>query len=76
MMHLTLQDDDAQVLHETLSNVLSDLRMEIADTENKSFRDQLKHREEILEGILSELERTPGTLRGGDFQQPGSTIRP
>jgi len=55
-MHtLELSSEEAYVLRETLEAYLSDLRMEIADTDRMDFRDQLKHRRELLERVLSAL---------------------
>ena len=55
MHRLELTSEEAYVLRETLESYLSDLRMEIADTDRKDFRDQLKHRKELLERITDAL---------------------
>jgi hypothetical protein len=55
MHRLELTSEEAYVLRETLQGYLSDLRMEIADTDRKDFRDQLKHRREVLERITDAL---------------------
>lgn len=49
--HLDLSSEDAYVLRDTLEHYLSDLRLEIADTDRLGFRDRLKHRKAILERI-------------------------
>lgn len=51
-----LTDREVDVLRETLGSVLSDLRMEIADTDLKDFRDQLKARRALLEIIVGKLD--------------------
>jgi len=55
-MHtLELTSEEAYVLHEVLNSYLSDLRMEIADTDRMDFREQLKHRRELLERVADAL---------------------
>lgn len=56
MHRLDLSSEEAYVLRDTLQSYLSDLRMEIADTDRRDFRDQLKHRKTILERIAAALE--------------------
>jgi hypothetical protein len=55
MHHLDLSSEDAWILRDTLESYLSDLRMEIADTDRQDYRDQLKHREAVLERIAASL---------------------
>ncbi len=54
-MTLSLTREEAEMLREILDSYLSDLRMEIADTENMRFREELKRRESFLQGILEHL---------------------
>jgi hypothetical protein len=55
-MHtLELSSEEAYVLRETLTSYLSELRMEIVDTDRKDFRDQLKHRRALLERVVDAL---------------------
>lgn len=56
MHRLDLTSEEAYVLRDTLQSYLSDLRMEIADTDRRDFRDQLKHRKGILERLVAALE--------------------
>jgi len=55
MYHLDLSSEDAYVLRDTLEQYLSDLRMEIADTDRLDYRDQLKHRKAILQRVAEAL---------------------
>ena len=55
MPDLHLTDDDAGVLREVLSSYLSDLRMEIADTENLSLRERMKATEGLLKRLIAQL---------------------
>ena len=54
-MQLELSDHEAQILHETLRSVLSDLSVQIADTDRKAFRDGLKLRRDLLRAIFERL---------------------
>ena len=54
-MQLTLSVEEATILEDVLESYVSDLRMEIADTDLKDFRDQLKHREVVLKKIIEGL---------------------
>jgi hypothetical protein len=56
-MQLNLSAEDVEMLKEILSNYLSDLRMEIADTDSMSFREEMKKREELLKRLLNDLEK-------------------
>lgn len=55
-MELTLQSDEAELLKRILTNYLSDLRMEISNTENYQLRENLQRGETILKAIIEKLE--------------------
>jgi hypothetical protein len=55
MIHLELTDDEAKVLREALDFYLSDLRMEVADTDRQDFRNRLKQEETTIKKILGAL---------------------
>jgi len=57
MIILELTSEDANVLYAILKSVLSDLRMEIAGTDNADFREGLKWRQMFLEKLLASIER-------------------
>jgi predicted RNA binding protein with dsRBD fold (UPF0201 family) len=57
MIRLELTDDDAKVLKGALESYLSDLRMEVADTDRQEFRDGLKQEETTLKTILGALAK-------------------
>ena len=52
---LQLDADDVGHLQFILNSYLSDLRMEIADTEQHEFRETLKRREEFIKKLLATL---------------------
>lgn len=56
MIRIDLTDDEREILGQILEHELSDLRMEIADTDSKDFRDMLKRRKEVLHKVLEALE--------------------
>jgi hypothetical protein len=55
MAQLTLNNDETEMLKEVLVSYLSDLRMEIADTDLKDFREGLKAKEVFLKDLINRL---------------------
>ena len=56
MVQLDLTPDETKVLIEVLSACISNLRMEICDTDRKDYRDEIKQRKEILLKVVEALE--------------------
>lgn len=56
MVTIELKPDEVEMLRPILENYLSDLRMEIADTEQMDFREDLKQVEAFLKKLLGQLE--------------------
>jgi len=56
MAEITLTDDEKEALILLLEGSLSDLSFEIADTDRKNFRDQLKARRDLLRKVLDSLK--------------------
>lgn len=56
MIRIELQPDEAEVLATALESYLSDLRMEIADTDSMDFREMLKARKKVLRSIVTMIE--------------------
>ena len=54
-MRLELNDEQVAELSALLGTAMKDLSYEIADTDERSFRDGLKRRREVLQGVLDEL---------------------
>jgi hypothetical protein len=54
-MPLELTDEETTVLSEVLESVIGDLRVEVRRTETRSYHDDLKRRETLLEGLLEKL---------------------
>ncbi|MGD8428247.1 MAG: hypothetical protein PVH63_11500 [Balneolaceae bacterium] len=58
MIKLDLTESEQSILKEILENTLSDLRMEIADTDKFDFRETLKEKKRILEKTIGAIEST------------------
>ncbi len=57
MTPLSLDDDERDVLMQVLETEISDLRMEIMDTDTVAYKETLKNRERILKRILTALQQ-------------------
>jgi hypothetical protein len=55
MPRIEVTSEEASELRSILEDYLSDLRMEIVDTEAHNFRVGLKKRKELIEKVLSQL---------------------
>lgn len=58
MTRLELSPEEQEALIEVLESFLSDLRMEIADTERLAFRERLKGQEQIIKRLLEVLRKS------------------
>jgi len=56
MLHLDLNPHELGILEHVLESYLSDLRMEIADTDLQAFRERLKERKAVLVRVLETIE--------------------
>ncbi len=56
-MNTGFTHDEMVVLEEVVKEYLTELRMEIADTEDYDFRQNLKKKAETLQVILGKLEK-------------------
>ena len=56
MARLELSAEEARELAGILEDYLSDLRMEIVDTDSQEFRDGLKKRKEFLTRVVDQLK--------------------
>ena len=55
MPTLNLSSEQAETLAQVLEDYVSDLRMEVANTDSQEFRDDLKKRELFLKDLLRQL---------------------
>ena len=58
MAQLDLSRQELEILVEVLETALSDLRMEIANTDSKDFRDMLKNRKAAIEKAIEGLSES------------------
>jgi hypothetical protein len=56
-MLVALKEEEREALLELLGEALRNLREEVYKTENFDYREELKHREEILRTLLAHLEQ-------------------
>lgn len=56
MIHVDLTPRERELVLAAIENYLSDLRMEISDTDRMDFRDMLKERKAALRKLVSALE--------------------
>ena len=56
MIQLELTKDECAILRDILQNDLSDLRMEIADTDRLAYREMLRERKRVLKKVLATLD--------------------
>ena len=54
-MQLNLSASEASVLREVLTSHLASLRVEIGRSDHREYRDMLRQRDEVLEGIVAQL---------------------
>ncbi len=57
MIELDLDEEEASILKMVLESYLSDLRMEIADTDSYDFRQMLKQRKAVLIKVIESLAK-------------------
>ena len=56
MINLDLNAGEIKILKEILNNDLSDLRMEIAHTDSRDFKEELKNHKTVIKKVLEALE--------------------
>lgn len=55
MVEISINEQEVGILKEILVSYLSDLRMEIADTDQMDFREALKKKEQFLKKLIALL---------------------
>jgi len=55
MIKLDLTNDDVQILIDLLETAVSELRMEIMQTDNRDYRNMLQQREALLKRLHADL---------------------
>lgn len=60
MIQLDVSAEERDLLIDILDSAHSELRMEIADTDRKDFRDMLKERKAVIDKVLDALRAAEG----------------
>jgi len=58
MIRLKLDENEREVLLQLLENCISDLRVEITDTDNLDYKNMLKGRKAVMIKLLEALQST------------------
>lgn len=58
MVNIDMTTEEKGILLDILENYISDLRMEIADTDKSDFKEKLKTKKEALNAILAKLQKS------------------
>ena len=58
MSTIKLTPEELELLRDILETTLSELRMEIADTDNSNFKNGLKNRKRVMTDILEKLPQS------------------
>lgn len=56
-MNTGFTHEELAVLEDVIKEYLTELRMEIADTDDYEYRQNLKHKAEVLQAIVGKLEK-------------------
>jgi len=77
MVTIRLTEKELELLVNELQNYLSELRGEIFDTDNPSYKDNLKDEQATLEAVLTKLKANTPTRAGHDVCRVGraETVR-
>lgn len=59
-MQIALSPDEARLLAELLEAEVADLRLEIRDTDDYDFKEVLRERQKVIEGLVNKLEVAAG----------------
>jgi hypothetical protein len=57
MVQIMITEEERALLIDILENDISELRMEIANTDRQEYRDMLKNREALMKTIHQKLEQ-------------------
>ena len=55
MKHLELNDEEQEILGQVLQNSLAALGLELLHTDHKEFKELLKHRRQVLQGLAARV---------------------
>ncbi len=73
MAQIELNQENAGILREILSNHLAELRLELANTDEREFREYLRNRIEFLEQFIRTLDKESGAVGKESADRPTAT---
>jgi len=53
---IQIAEEEAEVLRSVLEEYISELRMEVANTDSMDFREELKRKEAVLKAMVKQLQ--------------------
>jgi len=53
---IQIAEEEAEVLRSVLEEYISELRMEVANTDSMDFREELKRKEAVLKAMVKKLQ--------------------
>lgn len=56
MIHIELSQEEHDLLVAVLDEFLSDLRMEIADTDSADYKDELRHEKAVIIALIEKVK--------------------
>jgi hypothetical protein len=56
-IEIKISNEDAKILYDVLESNISDLSVEISDTDRLDFRDSLKSKRNVLQRLLAEIKK-------------------
>jgi hypothetical protein len=60
MVKFEMTEEEAKIMANALENYLSHMRVELAGTHRREFREALKEREKALEALFQRLKKLAG----------------
>lgn len=57
MIHLDIDTEETEDLREFLQGCLDSLKVEVAHTDHRAFRDMLKQKERVVQRVLEKLQQ-------------------
>lgn len=61
MQNLQLSVEEAEALQEVLRRIVAELDLELLHTDSREYKQVLKHRRELLDGVSGKLNSMPVT---------------
>ncbi len=63
-MQLSIEPNEVDLLHRILTQYVSELKPEISNTENFTWRQEMKRDEEAVKRIITDLDKSKSVMNG------------